>query len=629
MSHLYDSWDAAYKSPFGAVKTGKSCHFAIRLPKEVQPDFPPCLVLFRTGFRERFLNLHFDREEDDCNVWSTDYQPRYAGVHYYYFAYTQNGQRFYIKRTNAHIGNLNDGELFQLTVYADTYKTPEFLKGGVMYQIFPDRFCRSGKPHENIPYGRVLRDEWGATPWHRPDENGHVWNNDYFGGDLEGIRMKLPYLSDLGVTCIYLNPVFESHENHRYNTANYRNIDPLLGTNEDFRTLCAEAKTYGISVILDGVFSHTGADSVYFNKFGRYDTVGAFQSKDSEYYDWYTFMDYPNVYEAWWGIDTLPNVRETNEAYLNYICGEGGVLDYWISLGAAGYRLDVADELPDGFLDALNACVKKHGPEKIVIGEVWEDASNKESYGVKRRYLLGDQLDSVMNYPFRDAMIGYIKGMEQREFQQRIMTILENYPKPSVDVLMNFVSTHDIERAINRFGGESCDDKSKDWMAEKYLNESEYARGKAMLKAAMALMFFLPGVPSIYYGDEAGLQGYKDPFNRRCYPWGNEDQELIAFTKELARIRKAYKVFKNGRMQFLPSQEDVMAFARIQKTAGVAVQLYVNRTEHEQSVDFAPWREDYTVSSVERGTLGNGTVKIAPYDYAVIVCVDPEKQERE
>ncbi len=620
MSHLYDSWDSAYKSPFGAVKAGKVCHFSIRLPKEVQPDFAPCLVLFRTGFKERFLNLHFEKEEEDCNVWSTDYQPRYVGVHYYYFAYTMNRQRFYIKRTSGHIGNLNDGDLFQLTVYAENYRTPEFLKGGVMYQIFPDRFCKSGKPHDNLPEGRVLREDWGGTPWYRPDQNGHVWNNDYFGGDLEGIRSKLPYLADLGVTCIYLNPVFESHENHRYNTANYRSIDPLLGTNEDFRTLCADAKEYGISIILDGVFSHTGADSVYFNKFGRYDTVGAFQSKDSPYYSWYTFWEYPNVYEAWWGIDTLPNVRETNKDYMNYMCGEGGVLDYWLSLGAAGYRLDVADELPDEFLDQLNRCVKKHGSEKIIIGEVWEDASNKESYGVKRRYLLGDQLDSVMNYPFREAMVGYIKGMSAREFQHRIMTILENYPKPSVDVLMNFVSTHDIERAINCFGGESCDDKSKDWMAEKYLNEYEYTRGRAMLRAAMALMFFLPGVPSIYYGDEAGLQGYKDPFNRRCYPWGHEDQELIAYTRELGRIRKAHKAFKTGRLYFLPSQEDVMAFARVQEASDSAVQIYVNRTEHEQLVEFRPWREDYAVETTERGTLEGTALKVEPYDYAVVIC---------
>lgn len=625
MSHLYDSWDANYKTPFGAIKKGKVCYFQIHLPKEVHPDYSPCLVLFRTGFKERFINMFLIKEEDDCMVWGCGFIPNYVGVHYYYFAYTLNRQRFYIKKTAGHIGNLNDGDLFQLTVYSEDYDTPDFLKGGVMYQIFPDRFAKSGKVHENIPEGRVLREDWGGTPQYKPDENGHVWNNDYFGGDLAGIQEKLPYLKDLGVTCIYLNPIFESHENHRYNTANYMKVDPLLGTNQDFMELCDAAEKFGISVILDGVFSHTGADSIYFNKFGRYPEPGAYQSKDSPYYPWYTFWNYPEEYEAWWGIDTLPNVKENNKDYSNYICGDGGVLDYWLAMGAAGFRLDVADELPDEFLDKLRRCVKRSGTEKIVIGEVWEDASNKEAYGIKRRYLLGDQLDSVMNYPFREAIINYIKGMSSRDFQLGIMTILENYPKPTVDVLMNFVSTHDIERAINRFGGENCDDKSKDWMAERYLNEQEYARGKNMLKAAMVLMFFLPGVPSIYYGDEAGLQGYKDPFNRRCYPWGHEDQELIAYTKELSRIRHTYKVFRDGRMVFLPAQDDVMAFARIHESAGISVQIYVNRSAQVQEVDFHPWREDYKVSYIERGEFEHEKIRIEPYDYIVLVCRDENK----
>ncbi len=625
MSHLYDSWDLNYKQPFGAVKKDKVCSFSIRLPKEVKPDFSPCVVLYRPGFKERFMHMHIIDEEEDCFVWSTSYIPRYTGVYYYYFAYTTCGQKFYIKKTTGHIGNLNDGDLFQLTVYDEDYKTPEFLKGGIMYQIFPDRFCKSGKPHENIPEGRVLRDDWGGTPYYRPDQNGHVWNNDYFGGDLAGIQEKLPYLADLGVTCIYLNPVFESHENHRYNTANYMKIDPLLGTNEDFKALCEEAKKYDISVILDGVFSHTGADSIYFNKFGRYDTVGAYQSKESPYYNWYTFWNYPNEYEAWWGIDTLPNVQENNPDYTKYICGTEGVLEYWLSMGTAGFRLDVADELPDEFLYNLNKCVKKYDKDKIIIGEVWEDASNKEAYGIKRSYLLGHQLDSVMNYPFREAIINYIKGMSSRDFQTGIMTILENYPKATVDVLMNFVSTHDIERAINRFGGENCDDKSKDWMAERYLNEWEYRRGKAMLEAAMALMYFLPGVPSIYYGDEAGLQGYKDPFNRRCYPWGHEDTDLIAYTKELGRIRRAYKVFKNGRLKFLPAQDDVMAFARYQESAGVAVQIYVNRSQHEQQVEFHPYSEKFVYDKTEHGLLEDNFVKLHPFEYAVIICRNPDK----
>ena len=268
---------------------------------------------------------------------------KYSGVHYYYFSYTSNGTRFFIKKKDGHIGHINDGDLFQLTVHSNHYETPDFLKGGIMYQIFPDRFCKSGKLHQNIPSGRVIRDDWGGVPYYKPDENGHVWNNDYFGGDLEGIRSKLGYLSDLGVTCIYLNPIFESHENHRYNTADYMKVDPLLGTNEDFKKLCEDAKEYGISIILDGVFSHTGADSVYFNKFSRYDSIGAYNSKESPYYPWYTFYNYPNEYEAWWGIDTLPNVVETNPDYTKFICGDGGVLDYWIEQGAAGFRLDVDD----------------------------------------------------------------------------------------------------------------------------------------------------------------------------------------------------------------------------------------------------------------------------------------------
>lgn len=587
MKKMFDSWNLNYKKPFGAVKRGEECEFRIRLPKDIVLDFPPVpvLVVFRTGYKETFLSMNLESEEENYNVYMAKYTPQNAGVHYYYFSYKQNGTRNYIKKTACHESSLNVGDLYQLTVYDENYQTPEFLKGGIMYQIFPDRFYSSGKEHENIPYGRIIRENWEDTPFYRPDENGHVWNNDYFGGDLDGIKEKLPYLKDLGVTCIYLNPIFESHENHRYNTANYRNVDPLLGTNEDFEKLCAEAKTYGISIILDGVFSHTGADSIYFNKFNRYDSLGAYNSKDSEFYPWYSFMEYPDKYEAWWGIDTLPNVQENNEKYTEYICGDGGVLDYWISLGAAGYRLDVADELPDQFLDNLNKCVKKHGKEKIIIGEVWEDASNKESYGVKRRYLLGEQLDSVMNYPFRSAIMNYVLGGSPYDFRNAIMTIIENYPKPSVDVLMNSISTHDIERAINILGGESCEGKSKDWMCNRTLTDAEYNLGKNRMKVAMALQYFLPGVPCVYYGDEAGQQGYKDPFNRRCYPWGHEDNELIEYTKLLAKIRKSSQVFRDGSIKFLYMDDNVIAFSRLRKHRKKAVVLFINRSDKEQIID--------------------------------------------
>ena len=261
MRYFYNSWDSAYKSHFGAIARNQSCQFTIRLPEETPLDFSPVLVVFRTGFKERFLPMNVKEHENGYVTYTTDLIPKYSGVHYYYFSYTSNGVRHYIKRGDACHGTLDQGEMFQLTVYNEDYQTPQFLKGGVMYQIFPDRFCSSGKMHDNVPSDRVMR-EWGELPYYKPDQNGHVWNNDYFGGDLDGIRSKLDYLKDLGVTCIYLNPIFESHENHRYNTANYRNVDPLLGTNEDFRELCKAAKVRGISVILDGVFSHTGADSI-------------------------------------------------------------------------------------------------------------------------------------------------------------------------------------------------------------------------------------------------------------------------------------------------------------------------------------------------------------------------------
>lgn len=619
MAKVFDSWDSSYKSKFGALSRGDSCKFMVRIPKTVYHDLPPIMVIFRTGFKEHFLIMNESGGNDEYTEYTTKYTAGFVGVYYYYFTLVCGGNRAFVKRKGFNDGIIGEGDLFQLTVYEETFKTPDFIKGGIMYQIFPDRFCKSDKEHKNVPTDRVIRENWGETPFYRPDEHGHVWNNDYFGGDLEGVIQKLNYIKSLGVTCIYLNPIFEAHENHRYNTANYRKVDPSLGTEEDFKRLCAKAHEKGINVILDGVFSHTGADSIYFNKFNRYNEVGAYNSKDSEFFSWYTFMTFPDLYEAWWGINTLPNVNENNEQYTEYICGEGGVLDYWISLGADGYRLDVADELPDEFLDNLHKAVKRNGGDKLIIGEVWEDASNKISYGVKRRYLLGNQLDSTMNYPFRDAIMGYVLGMNSHEFENKIMTIMENYPKPSIDSLMNFVSTHDTERAINLLGGDSCTGKNKDWQAEHYLTAEQYELGKNRLKCAMVLQFFLPGVPSIYYGDEVGVQGYKDPFNRRCYPWGSEDVDLLAFVREISKIRRRCDLFKEGNLKFLFSDANMVAFSRFKKQEKRAIVIILNRgsTPHRIMSDMEIVKQ-FSSYEVVRGEIVDDILEIAGYDYAVV-----------
>ncbi len=621
MRYFYNSWDPAYKSHFGAIARNQSCQFTIRLPEETPLDFSPVLVVFRTGFKERFLPMNVKEHENGYVTYTTDLIPKYSGVHYYYFSYTSNGVRHYIKRGDACHGTLDQGEMFQLTVYNEDYQTPQFLKGGVMYQIFPDRFCSSGKMHDNVPSDRVMR-EWGELPYYKPDQNGHVWNNDYFGGDLHGIRSKLDYLKDLGVTCIYLNPIFESHENHRYNTANYRNVDPLLGTNEDFRELCKAAKVRGISVILDGVFSHTGADSIYFNKFGRYNTPGAYQSENSPYYSWYHFWG-NKEYESWWGIDTLPNVDENNPSYTKYICGDDGVLDYWMSLGAAGYRLDVADELPDEFLDNLRTCVKKYDEEKIVIGEVWEDASNKEAYGVKRRYLLGDQLDSVMNYPFREAIIAYMKGEAATTFRDRIMVILENYPKMHggcVDELC----LHPRHRACHQPFRRSAlrrQEQGLDGIQRTVSGRVQPWQGSAQ-RALWYSSSSCPASPAFIMVTRLACRAGKTRSTAAAIRGAMRIRNWWNTPVRWRRSAGSIRLFAEGAMEFLVLEEKVLGFARYILQNGSSAVVLMNRSDETAMVSLRDkCFEKYAFSTVISGICDGDAVILPAHSYAVVSAV--------
>lgn len=609
------SRDSFYKKPFGAVRRDR--------PVRLRITTPPDLYVYRAelivndGFCDRAFPLTYEVTTSDYNAFSIDYTPNMCGTFFYHFKLeTEHGLR-YIRSFEHSFGHMTDspenGGNFQLTVCRPSFQEPQGWSGGIIYQIFPDRFCNSGSHKENVPPDRQLRSDWGATPYFLPDEHGRITNNDYFGGDLEGIRQKLDYLREFGVTAIYLNPIFEAHSNHRYNTANYMKIDPLLGTEEDFVNLCADARKKGIRVILDGVFSHTGSDSIYFNEACRYPGAGAANSMDSPYYDWYDFQEWPGRYSSWWGIETLPNVNELCPSYLDFICGPGGVIDTWMERGADGFRLDVADELPDAFITEVRKAVKRHGDDKFLIGEVWEDATNKVSYGVLRQYLMGKELDSVMNYPFKDAIHHFIRYGDSEDFRDRILTICENYPAPALNTAMNSISTHDTARAITVLAGADDGGKGRLWQVIHSLTPKAYQLGVKRLKLAMVLQYTLPGIPCIYYGDEAGLQGYTDPFNRGCYPWGHQNDELVGFAKELGRIRAACPALEKGEIRFLDTPPDVVGYLR--RDGEHQCLVYVNTIDAPVDLSLeGPLREMTPLC----GEMKGGEVWLKPYGYAIL-----------
>ena len=578
----FNSRDLFFKDKFGSVSVGEEIHLRLCMPRSFCCNKALFIIRRDDGAYEEREMQWAGMCGDDAEIWDIYTSIENEGLYWYHFDYCSSYGRSSVLQCNNGIGGFAGSQFahkdWQLTVTEKDFTTPDWLKGGIIYQIFPDRFYNSGEKKKNVPDDRVMRDDWGNEPEWRPTPEGKVLNNDFFGGDLKGIQEKLPYLKSLGVNCIYLNPIFEAHSNHRYDTADYGKIDPVLGTEKDFKNLCKEARKQGIHIILDGVFSHTGDDSVYFNRKGRYDTLGAYNSPESPYYEWYKFTDYPEKYQSWWGFVTLPEVIEEGDEYRNFINGKGGIVEKWLKAGADGFRLDVADELPDIFIDELRERLKITKPDALLMGEVWEDATTKHSYGSRRRYLLGSQFDSVMNYPFANAILDFCRNGKAENFMEIVMQIVENYPKQCLDVMMNHIGTHDTERAITKITGESCEYRDRYWQSCHFLDDEKYAKGIKLLKCAVALQYTLPGVPSVYYGDEAGMQGYKDPFNRGCYPWGKENQELITFYRTMGEIRTENTVFGKGYFSPVSYMLGCVAFRRHDENGDVMV--IVNRNEH-------------------------------------------------
>ena len=550
------------KDPFGAAVCGTNVAFHCR--PLTADGFSRCSLVLCHEFSERKESLELlchGQEAERTHFSITVQVPQKPELIWYHFHFwREDGSGCDLDRS----GYRSDGfiEPWQLTVYEES-ETPQWFGAGVTYQIFPDRFFRLTPPQpEGLIGSRWIQEDWNSIPEWRPDPDGEIRNRNFFGGQLAGITAKLDDLRDLGVSTIYLCPIFESASNHRYNTADYTKIDPMLGTEEDFQALCSEAKRRGMRVILDGVFNHTGSQSLYFNADGFYPTLGAAQSQESPYFDWFSFHPWPNDYDSWWGIRTLPAVREESPSYVDYmIDGPDSIIRRWLRCGASGWRLDVADELPDWFIEKIRTAVDETAPDSLLIGEVWEDASTKIAYSQRRRYLLGKELHGVMNYPFRTALLAYLQGGDADAFRETMESLRENYPPAAFYSAMNFLGTHDTARIMTVLGAERVPE-SKDERAVYRLSPSERTKGTALVKLAALVLFTFPGSPTVYYGDEAGMEGFEDPFNRGGYPWGQEDQTLKAWFRNLGNLRKRYIALQQGSISYLYTADSLLVYAR-------------------------------------------------------------------
>ncbi|WP_407269885.1 glycoside hydrolase family 13 protein [Radiobacillus sp. PE A8.2] len=558
--------------------------------------------------QQELMAIH--SETDECSTYDVTWMaPAHPGLVWYYFAiHNQDGSMYY--------GNNQDGyggvgieitgkpPKYQITVYQDVYLPPAWFQGKVIYQILVDRFY-NGHTDNQILHAKknsVIHSHWENDPLYIRGENGDILRWDFYGGNLLGVIKKLAYLSELGVDIIYLNPVFQAPSNHKYDTGDYHKIDEMFGNEEIFQKLCDEAKKYGISIILDGVFSHTGSDSKYFNKQGSYDSIGAYQSKDSPYFSWYRFHQHPEDYESWWGIDVMPNVNELDSSYQSFIIdAKDSVINYWQRFGIIGWRLDVADELPDQFIKRMKRQLRTNNPDSVLIGEVWEDASNKISYSERREYLLGDELDSVTNYLLRDMIIRFILGhIDAGEVHLKMNSMLENYPTEHFNSLMNIVGTHDTPRILSLVNQDVDDDT---------------ALKRVQLISIWQLL--LPGNPCIYYGDEAGLTGIEEPLNRRTYPWGNENSQLLNWYRNILKIKKKYNVFQTGDFESFHILEDLYGFKR--STQSVQTLVLINRSDQEKNIKLEDWHTEDTVMLVGNKDAFHDGITIPAFEAVVLI----------
>ncbi|CEO28727.1 glycoside hydrolase family 13 protein [Paraclostridium sordellii] len=562
MSIIYDSWMESHKKPFGALEIGEDININIEAISDVKEIY---LILETNEDIKKEIKM----ENKSNGIFTIDkYKFEKENIYFYYFKSIEGETldvKYYGKSYDCgacvEYHDINYINKYQITVSRKT-ESPKWFKEGILYHIFVDRFNRTGKIN-NPKKNSFIYANWEDTPMYIKNKENEVIRWDFHGGNLKGIISKLNYLKGLGVTVIYLSPIFKSQSNHKYDTGDYKTIDPMFGDEEIFKELIYKASKKGINIILDGVFSHTGDDSIYFNKYGNYDSLGAYQSKNSKFFSWYNFKDYPNEYDCWWGVKSLPNVNEIENSYMDYIIRDkDSVIKKWMNYGVKGWRLDVVDELPSKFLETLKKETLNIDNESVIIGEVWEDASNKISYSERRKYFLGNQLNGVTGYVFKNIVVEFLKeNINSQDVYNRFMTIKENYPKDAFKSNLNLLGTHDTRRILTE------------------LNEE-----KELLKLAVFIQMTFEGVPYVYYGDEAGLIGETDPDNRRTYPWENEDKDMLNFYKKIIKERKNNKLLSSGETKFLKlSNQNILGYIRYIKTDKILV--LINRSNIKEKIE--------------------------------------------
>lgn len=576
MRILYDSKEPQYKLPFGTLQPGQDCLLHIHIPTTVDTTAVEIVVQKENGAPEKTVPMTLERVCGAYDIYQGNLVLDSCGLYFYYFRITTRTGGFRLFKYGDDT-NMEAGSLWQISCIPSNFTTPDWAKGGVIYQVFPDRFHKAGEcdlTGKLEPY--TVHEHWDEEVSWQPTQEGLVLNNDFYGGNFRGIAEKMDYIASLGTTILYLNPISKSFSSHRYDTGDYKTPDPMLGTEEDFAAMCEAAHAHGIKVVLDGVYSHTGSNSLYFNRDRTFPGEGAYQSQNSPYYSWFTFKNWPNSYKSWWDFDTLPTVDKMHPDFIRYIITEeDSVVAHWLKLGADGFRLDVVDELPDAFVLLLKRRIRQIKPDALLIGEVWEDASNKSAYGVRRRYFVDGILDSAMNYPFREALLHYLWDRDGGYgLKNTVMTIAENYPPQVLLCNMNLLGTHDTPRIltalVDQFQG------SRQEQANRFLTPEQWEQAKEKLLMASFLQFMLPGAPSIYYGDEAGMEGHKDPFNRRTYPWGRENPELMRHFRRLGQMRKEIEALRLGDIRFFSAQDGRVGFTR--SWEGKKYRVYCNRS---------------------------------------------------